>query len=63
MAQNIPNINSVDIENQSYTCDDGNTYPLPEGLETLPTEQIKEIIGNAYAITNDILSKINENYG
>ena len=26
---------SIDIENMLYTCDDGNEYPLMDGLETL----------------------------
>lgn len=30
----------MDTENMLYTCDDGNEYPLMDGLETLSIEEL-----------------------
>ena len=53
---------SIDIENMLYTCDDGNEYPLMDGLETLSIEELQKHIDSAKEATLDIIEKIeNEN--
>ena len=53
---------SIDAENMLYTCDDGNEYPLMDGLETLPIEELQKQIDSAKQATLDIIEKIeNEN--
>lgn len=53
---------SIDTENMLYICDDGNEYPLMDGLETLSIEELQKHIDNAKQTTLDIIEKIeNEN--
>ena len=53
---------SIDTENMLYICDDGNEYPLMDGLETLSIEELQKHIDNAKQATLDIIEKIeNEN--
>ena len=53
---------SIDTENMLYICDDGNEYPLMDGLETLSIEELQKYIDSAKQITLDIIKKIeNEN--
>ena len=53
---------SIDTKNMLYSCNDGNEYPLMEGLETLPTEELQKCIDSAKQTTLDIIEKIeNEN--
>ena len=53
---------SIDTENMLYICDDGNEYPLMDGLETLSIEELQKHIDSAKQTTLDIIEKIeNEN--
>ena len=53
---------SFDTENMLYICDDGNEYPLMDGLETLSIEELQKHIDSAKQTTLDIIEKIeNEN--
>ena len=53
---------SIDTENMLYTCDDGNEYPLMDGLEAFSIEELQKYIDSAKQITLDIIKKIeNEN--
>ena len=48
---------SIDTKNKLYTCNDGNEYPLMEGLETLPIEELQKYIDSAKQTTLDIIEK------
>ena len=53
---------SIDTENMLYICDDGNEYPLMDGLETLSIEELQKHVDSAKQATLDIIEKIeNEN--
>lgn len=53
---------SIDTENMIYTCNDGNEYPLMDGLETLSIEELQKYIDSAKQTTLDIIKKLeNEN--
>lgn len=53
---------SIDAKNMLYTCNDGNEYPLMDGLETLSIEELQKCIDSAKQTTLDIIKKIeNEN--
>jgi len=49
---------SIDTENMLYACDDGNEYPLMDGLETLSIEELQKHIDSAKQATLDIIKKI-----
>ena len=63
MANKIIKVVSIDAENMTYTCDDGNEYPLMDGLENMSVEELQRHINNAHKTTIDILKNIEENYG
>ena len=53
---------SIDTENMLYTCDDGNEYPLMDGLEAFSIEELQKHIDSAKQTTLDIIEKLeNEN--
>jgi hypothetical protein len=54
---------SIDIENMLYTCEDGNEYPLMDGLETLSIEELQKHIDSAKQTTLDIIKKIENEDG
>ena len=54
---------SVDTKNMLYTCDDGNEYPLMDGLETLSIEELQKHIDSAKQTTLDIIKKIENEDG
>ena len=54
---------SIDAENMLYTCNDGNEYPLMDGLETLPIEELQKQIDSAKQATLDIIEKIENEDG
>ena len=41
-----------------YTCDDGNEYPLMDGLETLSIEELQKHIDSAKQTTLDIIENL-----
>ena len=53
---------SIDTKNMLYTCNDGNEYPLMDGLETLSIEELQKCIDSAEQTTLGIIEKMkNEN--
>ena len=60
--QNIKVV-SIDTENMLYTCDDGNEYPLMDGLETLSIEELQRHIDSAKQTTLDIIEKLENEDG
>ena len=54
---------SIDTENMLYTCDDGNEYPLMDGLETLSIEELHKHVDSAKQATLDIIEKIENEDG
>jgi translation elongation factor P/translation initiation factor 5A len=54
---------SIDTENMLYTCDDGNEYPLMDGLETLSIEELQRHIDSAKQTTLGIIEKIENEDG
>lgn len=63
MEKNTIKVVSVDTNNMTYTCDDGNEYPLMDGLENLSIEELQKHIDNACKTTIDILKNIEEDNG
>lgn len=54
---------SIDTEKMLYTCDDGNEYPLMDGLEILSIEELQKYIDSARQTTLDIIKKIENEDG
>ena len=54
---------SIDTENMLYICDDGNEYPLMDGLETLSIEELQRHIDSAKQTTLDIIEKLENEDG
>lgn len=63
MEKNTIKVVFIDTENMTYTCDDGNEYPLMDGLEKLSVEELQKHIDNARKTTIDILKNIEEDNG
>ena len=49
---------SIDKENATFLCDDGNEYPLLEGLDNLTKYEIEEQINKAKKTTLEFLEEI-----
>jgi translation elongation factor P/translation initiation factor 5A len=49
---------SIDTDNMLYMCDDGNEYPLMDGLENLSVEELQEHINKARLTTINILKEM-----
>lgn len=63
MENNTIKVVSIDTNNMTYTCDDGNEYPLMDGLDNLSVEELQKHIDNARKTTIDILKNIDEDNG
>lgn len=63
MENNAPKVVSININDMSYTCNDGNDYPLMEGLQNLTVEELQKHIDNAKETTINILKQIEEENG
>ena len=63
MNKNNIKVVSIDTENMIYVCDDGNEYPLIEGLETLSIKELQNHINKAKQTTINILKQIEEENG
>ena len=63
MNKNNIKVVSIDTENMIYVCDDGNEYPLMEGLETLSIKELQNHIDKAKQTTINILKQIEEENG
>lgn len=58
MEQKYIKVVSIDIDNMLYVCDDGNEYPLMDGLESLSVEELQEHINKARLTTINILKEM-----
>ena len=58
MEQKNIKVVSIDTDNMLYMCDDGNEYPLMDGLENLTVEEIQEHINKARSTTINILKEM-----
>ena len=63
MNKNNIKVVSIDTENMIYVCDDGNEYPLIEGLETLSIKELQNHINKAKQTTINILKQIEAENG
>ena len=63
MEQKYIKVVSIDTDNMLYMCDDGNEYPLMDGLENLSVEELQEHINKARLTTINILKEMNINNG
>ena len=63
MKNNTLKVVSISIDNMTYTCNDGNDYPLMDGLQNLSIEQLQKHIDQAKETTISILRQIEENNG
>ena len=54
---------SIDKENMTYTCSDGNEYPLMDGMDDLTVEELQKQLDNAKQTTYNILKQIEEENG
>lgn len=63
MKQNDIKVISIDTDNMLYVCDDGNEYPLMDGLEVLSIDELQKHINNAKQTTINILKQFDENDG
>ena len=58
MEQKKIKVVSIDTDNMLYMCDDGNEYPLMDGLENLTVEELQEHINKARLTTINILKEM-----
>lgn len=63
MEQKNVKVVSIDTDNMLYMCDDGNEYPLMDGLESLSVEELQEHINKARLTTINILKEMNIDNG
>ena len=63
MEQKNIKVVSIDIDNMLYMCDDGNEYPLMDGLENLTVEELQEHINKARLTTINILKEMENDNG
>ena len=58
MGQKNIKVVSIDVDNMLYMCDNGNEYPLMDGLENLTVEELQEYINKARLTTINILKEM-----
>lgn len=63
MEQKYIKVVSIDTDNMLYMCDDGNEYPLMDGLENLSVEELQEHINKARLTTINILKEMDIDNG
>lgn len=63
MLKNDIKVISIDKENMIYSCDDGNDYPLLDGMENMTINELQKFIDNAKQTTINILKQIEEDNG
>jgi hypothetical protein len=51
---------SIDRENGTFLCDDGNDYPLLEGLEEMSIQELENRINKARTFTIEFLKEFGE---
>jgi len=63
MEQKNIKVVSIDTDDMLYMCDDGNEYPLMDGLESLSVEELQEHINKARLTTINILKEMDIDNG
>jgi translation elongation factor P/translation initiation factor 5A len=63
MENNALKVVSINISNMTYTCNDGNDYPLMDGLQNLSIDELQKHIDKAKETTINILKQIEEDNG
>ena len=63
MKNNSIKVVSIDKDNMLYSCDDGNDYPLMDGLELLSIDELQKHIDAARQTTIDIIENMGINNG
>ena len=63
MKEQYLQVLSIDKENMTYTCSDGNEYPLMDGMDYLTVEELQKQLDNARQTTYNILKQIEEENG
>ena len=63
MEQKYIKVVSIDTDNMLYMCDDGNEYPLMDGLENLSVEELQEHLNKARLTTINILKEMDIDNG
>lgn len=63
MENNTLKVVSVNIDDMTYTCNDGNEYPLMDGLQSLSINELQKHIDKAKETTINILKQIEEDNG
>ena len=63
MEQKNIKVVSIDVGNMLYMCDDGNEYPLMDGLENLSVEELQEHLNKARLTTINILKEMDIDNG
>lgn len=63
MEQKNIKVVSINTDNMLYMCDDGNEYPLMDGLENLTVEELQEHINKARLTTINILKEMDIDNG
>lgn len=63
MENNTLKVVSVNIDDMTYTCNDGNEYPLMDGLQSLSINELQKHIDKAKETTTNILKQIEEDNG
>lgn len=58
MNQYTVKVVSIDKENMTYICDDGNEYPLMDGMELLTIDELQKHLNNAKGTTINILKQL-----
>ena len=53
MNKNNIKVVSIDTKNMIYVCDDGNEYPVMDGLETLSIEELQNHINKTKQIEEE----------
>ena len=60
MENNALKVVYINIHDMTYTCNDGNEYPLMDGLQSLSVDELQKHIDNAKETTINILKQIEE---
>jgi translation elongation factor P/translation initiation factor 5A len=63
MEKNNIKVVSIDKENMIYSCNDGNDYPLLDGMENIAINELQKFIDKAKQTTLNILKQIEEDNG
>lgn len=56
-------VESINIDEMTYHCNDGNDYPLLDGMDNLTVEELQEHIDNASKWTAEIIKEIEKDNG